>query len=47
MDLFSVAASNNCQTSQAGLESNFCIVVVKVCQHSRVGLTVPSFKSNW
>ena len=49
---FSVAISNpirdiSCQTGQVGPESRSCILAVKVCQHSRVGLTLPIFRLNW
>ena len=49
---FSVAVSRpmrdmNCQPGQTGSDSIDLILSVKVCQRSAVGLTLPSFRSNW
>ena len=49
---FSVAVSRpmrdmNCQTGQSGSDNIDLILCVKACQRSSVGLTLPSFRSNW
>ena len=52
MDLFfSVAVKTplrdmSCLNGQVGFESSFWIFELKVCQHSRVGLTFPSLRAN-
>ena len=37
----------NCRTGHTGSDSIDLILSVKVCQRSVVGLTLPSFRSNW
>ena len=49
---FSVAESRpmrdmNCRTGHTGSYIMDLILSVKVCQRSSVGLTLPSFRSNW
>ena len=48
---FSVAVNPmrdiSCQTGQVSPVNKSLIFVLSVCHRSRVGLTLPSFRSNW